>query len=152
VTAPEELSEEERELRQLDQEIAEAQAEAIRLENSKSVKLRTLAQQRAENDETKLYERLMAEHGAENIGRVKTRLGNVYLKRCDSDLYDVWQSNCRAAAKKGEEDVEFTRDLLRQCRLHPSAAEFDRILDRQPAALTAATVCVTQLFGAHATF
>lgn len=146
------LSPEEKEIKALELELAEAQAEALRIDNSAVVLKQKLADQKKANEDELLFQRLQKEHGAENIARVQTRLGSLYLKRPSSDVYESHQGLLREAEKKAQDLTELQRDLIKACRLHPSREEFDRILGEQPGAINALSIATGKLVGAFSTF
>jgi hypothetical protein len=74
------------------------------------------------------------------IGTVKTRLGIIIVKKPNHMLV-------RRFRDKGETDSKAWEDLIRPCLVHPSAEEFDRILEDQNVVLAAVGTMVLRLGG-----
>jgi hypothetical protein len=135
-------------LRDLEEKIATARAarearEAKREDSARAQRLadELEAEERALAD-LDVLDKIEAEHGPENKRwrKVPTGLGLVVVKRPALATFRKYQD-------KGKTDSASLDQLVRPCLVHPTKAEFDRIVEQEPAALMRAANAVCYLAG-----
>lgn len=130
------------------QRIAELRAQRFALEQARndresqaSATEQLAAEERGLLDDQAL-DAAIEKHGpvGQQIALVKTRLGTIILKRSNATLFKRY-------IDKGKFDTDDLDKLTRPCLVHPTVAEFDRIILELPATLTRCADRVAVLAG-----
>lgn len=147
-TLEKELTEEEKQVKALEAELAAEEMRAVALDKSVAKLTRQLREQKRINADNERHEKLMAEHGEENIARIRTQIGSLYLKRGAPELFELWQNHLSAQGKLDKDyDNGIALSFIKGCRLDPEPSAFDRILEEQPACLNHCLAALSRLYG-----